>query len=82
MHRRYTIHRDGDLLVEELDAQGKPLHPEAVAPEDRLGVELIVKGADDVDGRTQLLDLLEMALEIETHGADESVPLTTLKPKP
>jgi hypothetical protein len=32
MHRRYTVHRDGDLLVEELGADGKPLEPEPVPP--------------------------------------------------
>ena len=36
MHRRYTIHRDGDILVEELDEQGQPISPEPVPPEDRL----------------------------------------------
>ena len=49
MRRRYTIHRDGDLLVEELDAEGKAKDPEPVPPEDRLPVEVVVS-ADDTDG--------------------------------
>ncbi|SEU13413.1 hypothetical protein [Stigmatella erecta] len=68
MRRRYTIHRDGDLLVEELDAQGKAIDPEPVPPEDRLPVELVVMAPDGEDGRAQLLDLMELALGIETEG--------------
>lgn len=71
MHRRYTIHRDGDLLVEELDPQGRPIEPEPVPAENRIPVEVTVMSADDVDSRAALLDLLEMALDIETHGPDE-----------
>ena len=71
MHRRYTIHRDGDLLVEELDPSGKPVDPEPVPAENRLPVEVTLMSADDVDSKAALLDLLEMALEIETHGPDE-----------
>jgi hypothetical protein len=67
MHRRYTIHRDGDLLVEELDAQGKPIDPEPVPPEDRLPVEVVLMGPDGDDGRAQLLDLLEMAYGMESE---------------
>lgn len=74
MHRRYTIHRDGDLLVEELGPDGKPLEPEPVPPEERLPVEVTVLGPDDTDSRAQLIDLLEMALGLETEGA-ESVGL-------
>jgi hypothetical protein len=74
MHRRYTVHRDGDLLVEELGADGRPLDPEPVAPEDRLPVEVTVMGPDDADSRAALIDLLEMALGIETDGP-ESVGL-------
>jgi hypothetical protein len=74
MHRRYTIHRDGDLLVEDLGPDGKPLDPEPVPAEDRLPVEVTVLGPDDVDSRAQLIDLLEMALGLETEGP-ESVGL-------
>lgn len=70
MHRRYTIHRDGDLLVEELDATGKPLEPEPVPAEDRLPVEVTILAPDDVDSRAALLDLLEMALGLETDGPE------------
>ncbi len=74
MHRRYSIHRDGDLLVEELGPDGKPLEAEPVAPEDRLPVEIVVLSPDDTDSRAQLIDLLEMALGLETEGP-ESVGL-------
>ena len=77
MHRRYTIHRDGDLLVEDLDPSGKPIDPETVPPEDRLPVEVVVLAPDDTDSRAQLIDLLEMALGLETDGAEA----TGLKPK-
>jgi hypothetical protein len=67
MHRRYTIHRDGDLLVEELDAEGNPIEPEAVEPEDRLPVEVVVRAADTEDAKHQLLDLLELTLDMESE---------------
>lgn len=70
MHRRYTVHRDGDLLVEELDAQGKPLEPEPVPAEDRLPIEVVLSGPDDVDSRAALIDLLDMALLLETENAE------------
>ena len=72
MHRRYTIHRDGDLLVEELNPEGKPIDPEPVPVENRLPIEITLMSADDSDSRAALIDLLEMALEIELHGPDES----------
>ena len=72
MHRRYTIHRDGDLLVEELDAEGKIIDPEPVPPEDRLPVELIMLAPDGEEAKAQLLDLLELALGIESEGPGES----------
>lgn len=85
MHRRYTIHRDGDLLVEDLGPDGKPLDPERVPAEDRLPIELTVLGPDDADSRAALLDLLEMALGLETEGPEsvglrrkDGVPLKTL----
>jgi hypothetical protein len=70
MHRRYTIHRDGDLLVEELDAEGKAIDPEPVPPEDRLPVEIILRGTDGEEGRAQLLDLLELALSMEAEQGE------------
>ena len=74
MHRRYTIHRDGDLLVEELDTAGKPLEPEAVPPEERLPVEVIVMGADTVEAKAQLLDLLELAFGMESETPSTPTP--------
>ncbi|MGV3620055.1 MAG: hypothetical protein ACO1OB_04520 [Archangium sp.] len=74
MHRRYSIHRDGDLLVEDLGPDGKPIEAEPVPAEERLPVEVTVLSADDVDSRAQLIDLLEMALGLETDGP-ESVGL-------
>jgi hypothetical protein len=74
MHRRYTVHRDGDLLVEELGPDGKPLLPEPVLPEDRLPIEVTVMSQDDDASKAALLDLLEMALGLEAEGP-ESVGL-------
>jgi hypothetical protein len=71
MYRRYTVHRDGDLLVEDLGPDGKPLEAEAVSPEDRLPVELVLLAPDSVDGRAQLLDLLELAFEMESTPESE-----------
>jgi hypothetical protein len=71
MHRRYTVHKDGDLLVEELDDQGIPIEPEPVPPEDRLPVEVTLKGADTAEGRTQLLELLELAFGMEAEGPEQ-----------
>lgn len=68
MYRRYTIHKDGDLLVEELDPQGKPIDPEPVPPEERLPVEVVVMGPDGDEGRAQLIDLLELAYGMEAEG--------------
>jgi hypothetical protein len=68
MYRRYTIHRDGDLLVEELDPTGKPVDPEPVPAEDRLPVEVTVLCPDGDDSKTQLLDLLELAYGMESEG--------------
>lgn len=67
MYRRYTIHRDGDLLVEELDPTGKPIEPEPVPPDERLPVEVVVLAPDTLDGKAQLLDLLELAFGIESE---------------
>ncbi|MBK7862770.1 MAG: hypothetical protein IPJ65_30005 [Archangiaceae bacterium] len=71
MHRRYTIHRDGDLLVEELDEHGKPIDPEPVPAEDRLPVEVVVLAPDDVDSKAALLDLLELAHEMEANPDEQ-----------
>ena len=71
MHRRYTIHRDGDLLVEDLDAEGNPIDPEPVPPEERHPVEVIVRAADTAEAKTQLLDLLELAFGLESEGPPE-----------
>ena len=68
MHRRYTIHRDGDLLVEDLDAQGNPIDPEPVPPEERLPIEIIIRGADGDEAKAQLLDLLDLAYGLEAEG--------------
>lgn len=72
MHRRYSIHRDGDLLVEDLDEHGKPVDPEPVTPEERLPIEVTVLGPDDADSKAALIDLLEMALGLETDGAESA----------
>jgi hypothetical protein len=68
MYRRYTIHRDGDLLIEELDAAGKPVDPEPVPPEDRLPMEVVVMGPDGDEAKAQLIDLLELAYQMEAEG--------------
>lgn len=72
MHRRYTVHRDGDLLVEDLGPDGKPLEPEPVPAEDRLPIEVTVLAPDDTDSRAALIDLLEMALGLETEGPESA----------
>jgi hypothetical protein len=71
VHRRYTIHRDGDLLVEDLDPQGRPIDPEPVPAEDRLPVEVVVLAPDDVDSKAALLDLLELAHEMESNPDEQ-----------
>ncbi|MFZ5469994.1 MAG: hypothetical protein ACOZIN_11215 [Myxococcota bacterium] len=68
MYRRYTIHRDGDLLVEDLDPTGKPVEPEPVPVEDRLPVEVVVLAADTEQAKAQLLDLLDLAYGMEAEG--------------
>lgn len=83
MRRRYTVHKDGDLLVEELDAEGRVIDPEPVPPEDRLPVELTLMAPDTEQGREQLLDLLDMAFNIESEGAppaDPSAPVVLKLP--
>ncbi len=67
MYRRYTIHKDGDLLVEALDPTGKAIDPEPVAPEDRLPIEVTVMAADTPDAQAALIDLIDLALEMESE---------------
>ena len=76
MYRRYTIHRDGDLLVEDLDPSGKPLDPKPVPAEERLPVEVVVLAPDALDAKAQLLDLLELA-----HGMEAEAPEGHEKPR-
>jgi hypothetical protein len=80
MYRRYTIHRDGDLLVEDLDPSGKPVDPERVAAEDRLPVEVIVIAPDGATAKAQLLDLLELAHSLESE--DLGHPTGPTEPPP
>lgn len=79
MRRRYTIHRDGDLLVEDLDAEGKAIEPEPVPMEDRKPIVVELTAPDGVDGKAELLDLLEMALDLELNGPDEGGPPPKIK---
>ena len=72
MYRRYTIHKDGDLLVEELDEAGQPISPEPVPPEDRLPVEVVVRAAEGDEAHAQLLDLMELAYGLETDSLPEN----------
>jgi hypothetical protein len=71
MRRRYSIHKDGDLLVEELDAQGKPIEPEPVPAADRLPIQVEVESPDEEGAKGALLDLIEMVWEFESFGPDE-----------
>ncbi len=80
MHRRYTIHRDGDLLVEDLDDQGKAIDPEPVGPEDRLPIEVVIRSGDDsADTKTLLLELMELAYGMESDGPPEPPDPTKFK---
>ncbi|MBX7115875.1 MAG: hypothetical protein K1X64_16215 [Myxococcaceae bacterium] len=73
MRRRYTIHKDGDLLVEELDDKGQAIDPEPVPSEERLPIEVVLSApANDDDAKAALLDLLELALSMEAEPPDES----------
>ena len=74
MYRRYTVHRDGDLLVEDHGPDGKPLESEPVPAEDRLPIELVLLAPDTLDARAQLLDLLEIAFEMESNPDSERRP--------
>jgi hypothetical protein len=57
-------------LVEDLNTEGKPIEPEPVPPEDRLPIEVTILAPDDIDSRAALLDLLELASEIEGSPQD------------
>lgn len=46
------------------------MEAEPVPAEERLPVEITILSADDTDSRAQLIDLLEMALGLETEGPD------------
>lgn len=74
MHRRYTLHRDGDLLVEELDAEGRPTEPEPVAEGDRLPFEIVLRAPDGKLARQKLLELVEAAVEIESGELENWKP--------
>lgn len=72
MHRRYTLHKDGDLLVEEFDAEGNVLEEEPVPAKDRLPFEVVVKGPTGKLARKKLLELLEAAWELESGNVENS----------
>lgn len=74
MRRRYTMHRDGDLLVEELDAAGNPVEPEPVPASDRLPFEVTVQAPDGKLALEKLLELLEAAVEIESGQLENWKP--------
>lgn len=83
MYRRYTVHRDGDVLVEDLDPSGKPIEPEAVPPEDRLPIEVVVMADDTIDAKAHLLELLEFAYSAEADGnVDEAAVQAGFRKKP
>ena len=74
MYRRYTLHRDGDLLVEELAPDGKVIDPEPVAAEDRLPFEVTLLAPDGKLALEKLLELLDAAVEIETGNLENWKP--------
>jgi hypothetical protein len=73
MYRRYTIHQDGDILAEDLDAAGKPVEPEPVPADERLPFEVVLLAPDGELARKRLLELLEAVLNIE-QGSGEWNP--------
>ena len=73
MHRRYTIHRDGDLLVEDFDDQGNNVESEPVPAADRLPIEITLKCPDEADHRAAMLDLLDMAMTMEMGEEPQGV---------
>jgi hypothetical protein len=74
MHRRYTLHQDGDLLVEELGPDGKVIDPEPTPPEERLPFEVTLLAPDGKLALEKLLELLEAALEIESGNLEQWKP--------
>ncbi|MCL2012899.1 MAG: hypothetical protein FWG75_08960 [Cystobacterineae bacterium] len=70
MRKRYSIHRDGDLLVETFDEEGNPLEVEAVPQEERLPLELTLQCPEGEGWREQLLDLLETAYGLEEEALE------------
>jgi len=70
MRKRYSIHKDGDLLVETFDDSGKPLEVEPVPEEERLPVELILQCPEGEAWGEQLLDLLETAYALEEEALE------------
>jgi hypothetical protein len=73
MRRRYTIHQDGDLLIEELDDAGRPIEPEPVPDSQRLPFEVILSAPAGELAQGRLLELLEAVVSVES-GDDEWRP--------
>ena len=70
MRRRYTIHRDGDLLVEELAEDGVAVDPEPTPESERLPFEVLVRSPDGSLARQRLVELLEAVLNLEAETSD------------
>jgi len=70
MRKRYSIHKDGDLLVETFDDLGNPIDVEPVPPEERLPVQLCLQCPEEEGWREQLLDLLETAYGLEEEALE------------
>jgi len=70
MRKRYSIHKDGDLLVETFDDAGNPLEVEPVPQEERLPIELILQYPEGEAWREPLLDLLETAYGLEEEALE------------
>ncbi|MCL2178114.1 MAG: hypothetical protein FWC28_07570 [Proteobacteria bacterium] len=82
MRKRYSIHKDGDLLVETFDASGNPLEVEPVPPEERLPIEVNIQCPEGEVWLEQLLDLLETAYGLEEEGLQNlRSPLQTPPPR-
>ncbi|MCL2625939.1 MAG: hypothetical protein FWD46_03850 [Cystobacterineae bacterium] len=81
MRKRYSIHKDGDLLVETLDAAANPLDAEPLPPEERLPIEVILQCPDGETWQEQLLDLLEAAYGLEEEAL-ENLRAPLLNPTP
>ena len=71
MRKRYSIHKDGDLLVETFDDSGNPLDAEPVPPEERLPVEVLLQCPEGESWAEQLLDLLEAAYALEEEALED-----------